>query len=477
MVKADALESGDALPSAITAACALYDDDGNRKNVSGRFEVTIAVNGEDEDVKSLLEKYELNLTKRMLVVKQDTLSVTYHAGEGGSLSASYKSGDLDQKFESGKNIAKNTKLMFDAKSNDGFLVKEWKVNGQSITGNPKYKVTEILSDGKKVGERLTVAVLTEKLDVEVAFSSDSHTITFSSGEGGELTAALKDGGAVTTGQKIAEGANVTFTAAPNSGMSVASWVVDGKPYYWPGTTDLYRESTLTLENVQKDRKVAVEFSKAGTYKLTFNIESETGSTLPSVQTSAKLADGTAADLNAVPDGAAVTFALENLGNNYTVKTWKVDGKEAANSGTQKQFTLRNIMGPHTVTAVINAAQEVTLTFKAVDAKGDPINADAGIASVTAKIKNGNAITSGSTVGNYSTIEFVAAVNENYYVSKWTGAEADAKDSAKASIASLEKTTDVIAHIAEKPQVTVDAAENGAVTVKGTRVNEVSITDD
>lgn len=468
-VKSAALESGDALPSAITAACALYDDNGNRKNVSGRFEVTIAVNGEDAAVKSLLEKYELNLTKRMLVVKQDTLSVTYRAGEGGSLSASYKSGDLDQKFESGKNIAKNTKLMFDAKSNDGFIVKEWKVNGQSIksiTGNTNYKVTEIQSNGKKVGERLTVAELTEKLDVEVAFSSDSHTITFSSSEGGKLTAALKDGGAVTTGQKIAEGANVTFTAAPNTGMSVARWVVDDKPYYWPGTTDLYRESTLTLENVQKDRNVKVEFSSAGKHKLTFNIESETGSTLPSVQTSAKLADGTAADLNAVPDGAAVTFALENLGSNYTVKTWKVDGKEAANSGTQKQFTLRNITGTHTVTAVINAAQEVTLTFKAVDANGAPITAD--IASVTAKIKNGNAITSGSTVGNYSTIEFAAAVNENYYVSKWTGAEADAKDSTKASIASLEKTTEVIAHIAEKPQVTVAAPVNGTIEVAGTR---------
>ena len=465
-VKSAALESGDALPSAITAACALYDDNGNRKNVSGRFEVTIAVNGEDAAVKSLLEKYELNLTKRMLVVKQDTLSVTYRAGEGGSLSASYNSGNLDQKFESGKNIAKNTRLMFDAKSNDGFLVKEWKVNGQSITGNTKYKVTEILSNGKKVGERVTVAALTEKLDVEVAFSSDSHTITFSSGEGGKLTAALKDGGAVTMGQKIAEGANVTFTAAPNSGMSVARWVVDDKPYYWPGTTDLYRESTLTLENVQKDRNVKVEFSSAGKHKLTFNIESETGSTLPSVQTSAKLADGTAADLNAVPDGAAVTFALENLGSNYTVKTWKVDGKEAANSGTQKQFTLRNITGTHTVTAVINAAQEVTLTFKAVDANGAPITAD--IASVTAKIKNGNAITSGSTVGNYSTIEFAAAVNENYYVSKWTGAEADAKDSTKASIASLEKTTVVIAHIAEKPKVTAAAPVNGTIEVAGTR---------
>ena len=466
VVKADALETGDSLPSAITAACALYANNGNRKNVSGRFEVTIAVNGEDAAVKSLLEKYELNLTKRMLVVKQDTLSVTYRAGEGGSLSASYNSGNLDQKFESGKNIAKNTRLMFDAKSNDGFIVKEWKVNSQSITGNTNYKVTDILSNGKKVGERLTVAALTEKLDVEVAFSSDSHTITFSSGEGGKLTAALKDGGAVTTGQKIAEGANVTFTAAPNPGMSVASWVVDGKPYYWRGTTDLYRESTLILENVQKDRNVKVEFSSAGKHKLTFNIESETGSTLPSVQTSAKLADGTAADLNAVPDGAAVTFALENLGSNYTVKTWKVDGKEAANSGTQKQFTLRNITAAHTVTAVINAAQEVTLTFKAVDANGAPITAD--IASVTAKIKNGNAITSGSTVGNYSTIEFAAAVNENYYVSQWTGAEADKNDSAKASIASLEKTTEVIAHIAEKPKVTVAAPVNGTVEVAGTR---------
>ena len=466
VVKADALETGDSLPSAITAACALYADNGNRKNVSGRFEVTIAVNGEDAAVKSLLEKYELNLTKRMLVVKQDTLSVTYRAGEGGSLSASYNSGNLDQKFESGKNIAKNTRLMFDAKSNDGFIVKEWKVNSQSITGNTNYKVTDILSNGKKVGERLTVAALTEKLDVEVAFSSDSHTITFSSGEGGKLTAALKDGGAVTTGQKIAEGANVTFTAAPNPGMSVASWVVDGKPYYWRGTTDLYRESTLILENVQKDRNVKVEFSSAGKHKLTFNIESETGSTLPSVQTSAKLADGTAADLNAVPDGAAVTFALENLGSNYTVKTWKVDGKEAANSGTQKQFTLRNITAAHRVTAVINAAQEVTLTFKAVDANGAPITAD--IASVTAKIKNGNAITSGSTVGNYSTIEFAAAVNENYYVSQWTGAEADKNDSAKASIASLEKTTEVIAHIAEKPKVTVAAPVNGTVEVAGTR---------
>jgi len=477
-VWSDALESDDTLPSAITAVCALYDDKGNRKNVSGRFEVTIAVNGEDKAVKSLLEKYELNLTKRMLVVKQDTLSVTYRAGEGGSLSASYKSGDLDQKFESGKNIAKNTKLMFDAKSNDGFLVKEWKVNGQSIksiTGNTEYKVTEILSNGKKVGERLTVAALTKKLDVEVAFSSDSHTIIFSSGEGGELTAALKDGGAVTTGQKIAEGANVTFTAAPITGMSVARWVVDDKPYYWPGTTDLYREKTLTLENIEKDHTVSVSFSNAKTHKVTFTYVNESGTAIGEQQTSAKLADGTEADLNAIPDGAAVTFALENLNDNYTVKEWQVDGKAAVGSGAKTSFTLRNITQDHTVKIVISAAQAAKITFKAVDADGKEIT-DTNIASVTAKIGS-TEIHSGDTIPAYTEVTFTAAVGEDYYVSGWKNAAQDAQDANKAVLTGWNTDTAVEVTVLEKPTVTVNAAENGTITVKGTRLNEVTLDKD
>ena len=474
-VKSDALESGDSLPSAITAVCALYDDDDKRKNVSGRFEVTIAVNGEDKVVKSLLEKYELNLTKRMLVVKQDTLSVTYRAGEGGSLSASYNSGNLDQKFESGKNIAKNTKLMFDAKSNDGFLVKEWKVNGQPITDKTKYKVTAILSNGKKVGERLTVAALTEKLDVEVAFSSDSHTITFSSGEGGKLTAALKDGGAVTTGQKIAEGANVTFTAAPITGMSVARWMVDDKPYYWPGTTDLYREKTLTLENIEKDHTVSVSFSNAKTHKVTFTYVNESGTAIGEQQTSAKLADGTEADLNAIPDGAAVTFALENLNDNYTVKEWQVDGKAAVGSGAKTSFTLRNITQDHTVKIVISAAQAAKITFKAVDADGEDIT-DTIIASVTAKIGS-TTISSGDTIPAYTGVTFTAAVGEDYYVSGWKNAAQDAQDANKAVLTGWNTDTAVEVTVLEKPTVTVNAAENGTITVKGTRLNEVTLDKD
>ena len=46
--------------------------------------------------------------------------------------------------------------MFDAKSNDG---SRKGMEGQRSVHyrNPKYKVTEILSNGKKAGERLTAA--------------------------------------------------------------------------------------------------------------------------------------------------------------------------------------------------------------------------------------------------------------------------------------------------------------------------------
>ena len=327
-------------------------------------------------------------------------------------------------------------------------------------------MTDILSNGKKVGERLTVAVLTEKLDVEVAFSSDSHTIIFSSGQGGELTAALKDGGAVTTGQKIAEGANVTFTAAPNTGMSVARWMVDDKPYYWPGTTDLYREKTLTLENIEKDHTVSVSFSNAKTHKVTFTYVNESGTAIGEQQTSAKLADGTEADLNAIPDGAAVTFALENLNDNYTVKEWQVDGKAAVGSGAKTSFTLRNITKDHEVKIVISAAQAAKITFKAVDADGKDIT-DTNIASVTAKIGS-TEIHSGDTIPAYTEVTFTAAVGGDYYVSGWKNAAGIAQDANKAVLTGWNTDTAVEVTVLEKPKVTVAAPVNGTVEVAGTR---------
>ena len=474
-VEANGLLTGDSLPTAaITAVCDLYNATGSRKDVSGRFELNIAVDGEDTAVKALLEKYELNLTSRILVVKQNTLAVTFSAGEGGTLIARY--GENNQQFTSGKNIPSGTKLVFDAKNKPGYLVKEWTVNDKTVAkDNATYKITDITENGKTVGERLTVNALSDKLDVKVQFSSDSHTITFSSGEGGKLTAALGDGGAVTTGQAVAEGADVTFTAVPDNGKVVAGWTVDGDPYYWQDTSDLYREKTLTLKNIEKNHTVSVSFSNATTHKVTFTYVNESGTAIGEQQTSAKLADGTAANLNAIPDGAAVTFALENLNDNYTVKEWQVDGTAAVGSGAKTSFTLRNITKDHTVKIVISAAQAAKITFKAVDANNVEIT-DTNIASVTAKIGS-TAISSGDTIPAYIEVTFTAAVGEDYYVSGWKNAAQDAQDANKAVLTGWNTDTAVEVTVLEKPQIAFGNAENGTITVEGTRLNEVTLTKD
>ena len=258
-------------------------------------------------------------------------------------------------------------------------------------------------------------------------------------------------------------------------MSVARWMVDDKLYCWPGTTDLYREKTLTLENIEKDHTVSVSFSNAKTHQVTFTYVNESGTAIGEQQTSAKLADGTEADLNAIPDGAAVTFALENLNDNYTVKEWQVDGKAAVGSGAKTSFTLRNITQDHTVKIVISAAQAAKITFKAVDADGEDIT-DTNIASVTAKIGS-TTISSGDTVPAYTEVTFTAAVGEDYYVSGWKNAAQDAQDANKAVLTGWNTDTAVEVTVLEKPTVTVNAAENGTITVKGTRLNEVTLTKD
>ena len=145
------------------------------------------------------------------------------------------------------------------------------------------------------------------------------------------------------------------------------------------------------------------------------------------------------------------------------------------SGAKTSFTLRNITQDHTVKIVISAAQAVKITFKAVDADGEDIT-DTNIASVTAKIGS-TTISSGDTVPAYTEVTFTAAVGEDYYVSGWKNAAQDAQDANKAVLTGWNTDTAVEVTVREKPTVTVNAAENGTITVKGTRLNEVTLTKD
>ena len=469
------LKTGDDLPDgAILINCDLYDSNGNKRDTSGRFEITLSLNngeGASDDIKNaianLLEKYEFTFVSRKVISEQQTGTVAYSAGEGGTVVA--RKGANGRTFTTGAPVAYNSVVTFDATPRAGYMVKEWLVNGTPVTSdaNGNYVLSDETVDGVTVkNKRLTVKSFSGndlkdgKLTVEVKFGSDSHKITFSAGEGGSLTAALADGSTLTNEQNVPESATVTFTAAPTNGKGVRQWTVDDTPYYWPGTTDLYRETTLTLKNISDDRTVRVDFTAAAMHTITTGYTTENAETVTGVSISAKLASGADIDLTKekVQDGAAVTFTVNGLTSNHTVKEWRVDGQPAAGSVGQTSFTLRDITGDHTVKAVIAVATAHTLTFKAVDAYGNDIP-DESIAKLTATSR-GKTITSGSRVAAYTPIDFsVEFINKGYYVSRWENAQANESDKSKATLNGWNADTLVQVFIAKKPVVKFTGDEN------------------
>ncbi len=137
----DQLKSGDTLPDdAILINCDLYDSDGNKRDTSGRFEITLSLNnGENapdaikQTIADLLEKYEFTFVSRKVISEQQTGTVEYSVGEGGKVVA--RKGAGGSTFASGAAVAYGAEVTFDAYPDAGHMVKEWLVNGVAVTGS------------------------------------------------------------------------------------------------------------------------------------------------------------------------------------------------------------------------------------------------------------------------------------------------------------------------------------------------------
>ncbi|HDP55616.1 MAG TPA: T9SS type A sorting domain-containing protein, partial [Bacteroidetes bacterium] len=72
------------------------------------------------------------------------------------------------------------------------------------------------------------------------------------GENGTLTATA-DGNAIDSGEEVPFGADLVFTATPNSGYKVKEWTVNGSTFTG------FLETTLSIDDVQQSTTVTVEF--------------------------------------------------------------------------------------------------------------------------------------------------------------------------------------------------------------------------
>ena len=225
-------------------------------------------------------------------------------GTGGTLTAKID-GAEPQLLTSPASIEKGKTVTFTAKANDGYELKGWTLDGKPITEagtNTEYKLT-----------------VTKPATVKVSFVR-MHVITFGLDcpeSRGFLTAKVGET-SISSGEKIEEGKEVTFTAKANAGYELKGWTLDGNAIN--GT-----EKTYTL-TVIKPCKVLVifDFIILPKYKVTLT-QTEGGKVAadPALSPDGLVDEGTYVHLVATPNAG------------YNIGEWQILPTSAIFSGAEK----------------------------------------------------------------------------------------------------------------------------------------------
>ena len=145
-------------------------------------------------------------------------------------------------ISSGNQVIEGKNVVFTATPNNGYRVKEWKLNSAVVNGNTTnvYTLNSIASSA-------TVSVEFEVMP------PTTYTVNFSVvGANGSISATV-DGNAITSGSQVIDGKTVVFTATPNANYKVKEWK-NNSSILVGNTTN-----TLTISNLSAANTVSVEF--------------------------------------------------------------------------------------------------------------------------------------------------------------------------------------------------------------------------
>ena len=464
------------LAGVMTVSCDLYDGNGalDASATSGVYTVT-PVYVSDTAKATFLSRYIVTSNTDTIYYFSDKITVHFSAGENGEVYARYiDPSGTEFSFSDGSQISMDYGLKFVAEPKAGWSVERWAVKlGSTAIGRfSVYSNTlEITGTNLESLKNLSSSLNTKELTVSVTFTNNAHTITYSAGTGGSLSATAGDNDLI-SGASVSHNAAVTFIAAPADGMMVNKWIVDGAEYMWDGTDALYRENTLTLENIDSAHDVQVLFTEAASTNVS-TVAMDTANSLyldaTITVTDAQGNTITGDALKSVPQSSALTFTVE-IGNSTAavVKEWQTstDGANwttVTGSGGQDATTIYEHGDNLHVRVLIAVAQTYKLSWSVTGLEtGDN-------EKVTLIPRSGNVTLGGN--GSYyavnTPVEFTMRLDNSYYVIGWSDNVTPAADGMSATMTLTEDTT-VTLTVARKPVVSWDASiAGGTISVTGT----------
>ena len=335
-----------------------------------------------------IEIYEDTSVK--VVFKQVQMyTVTYSAGENGTLSASYQNDDYDDvALASGDKVKAETTVTFTATPNEGYLVDKWLIDGEVDS---------------EYGDQTEIGIYMESdKEVKVLFKQkpvvlNGHVVKFSAEGDGSLTAKVGET-KLTSGDQVEEGKEIVFTAKPGFLMNVDQWIVNGTEID-PSAED---PNVLKVTMGTEDIEVKVSFS---TPKKTITFSAgENGSIV------AKFGDKTLTSPAKVKSGVVVTLiATPNEG--YEIEGWYKNGATVADPtlGTQTEIE-EQVWEDVTILVKFKEVVHYTVTYEA--GENGTLTATVEEGEETKDLASGGKVVAGTFV------TFTATPAEGYEVDEW-----------------------------------------------------------
>ena len=246
---------------------------------------------------------EISTFKIQAIFTEAPYQVTYEQPEEhGTLSA--KAGAVS--LPSGSEVKGNTVVTFTVAPEDGWMVGNWIVNGETI-------------DSQENAHKVTI---TSETKVSVTMIPDMYTVTVKKTGKGAVT---MDGKSEESYQ-VPYGGNLTFTAAAEDYWTVKEWKANDVVV----TEGVSKDRTeFTATDIRTDMTVEAVFAAALQFELSYAVEGNTGGSLSAT------ADGEAVILESgqtttVAGGSRLVFTAEPQ-NNQMVKAWTVNGETVADN--------------------------------------------------------------------------------------------------------------------------------------------------
>ena len=306
----------------------------------------------------------------------------------GTLSAQIKDGET---LQSGDIAPEGTIVTFTAQPDPGFYLSEW--GGHCETRAPAQPHERGLPQtcGLTLNAETTVAATFER----------AWETTFSQPDNGTLSAKIKDGETLRSGDIVRQGTTIIYTAQPDPGHYLLEWTGDCEDA--PDAEPHERGLSKTCElSATPSTQVGATFKRA--WQTTYDSQPANGTLSAQIKDGETLQSGDIA-----PEGTIVTFTAQPDPGFY-LSEWGGHCETRAPAQPHERGL------PQTCGLTLNAETTVAATFERAweTTFGQPDNG-----TLSAKIKDGETLRSGDIVRQGTTIIYTAQPDPGFYLLEWT----------------------------------------------------------